>query len=133
MTAPETTIANGDSRSYWRAAREGLLELQRCDACGHVQFPPRVQCAKCWSEAVAPFDASGKGTIESFTIVRRAPLPAFRDKVPYVIAAVTTEEGPRVIANLLGDDALDVLIGDAVEVVFEADANGDVLPQFRRI
>lgn len=131
MDTHESKIANGDSRSYWQAAREERLELQSCPDCGHVQFPPRVQCAECWSEDIAPLTASGKGVIEGITIVRRAPLKEFREKAPYAIVAVTTEEGPRIISNLVGNGALEAKIGDAVEVCFEANADGDVLPQFR--
>lgn len=131
MNAPASRIANGDSQSYWNAAREGRLELQACPDCGHVQFPPRVQCASCWSDRIAPVDASGKGTIEGLTVVRRAPLKEFRDKAPYVIVAVKTAEGPRLVTNLVGEGALDAKIGDAVEVCFEENGDGEVLPQFR--
>ncbi len=124
-------IANGDSQSYWQAAREGRLELQSCTECGHVQFPPRVQCASCWSDAIAPLTASGKGVIEGITVVRRAPLKEFRERAPYAIVAVTTEEGPRLVTNLVGEGALEAKIGDAVEVCFETNADGDVLPQFK--
>lgn len=131
MTAPVSRIANGDSQSYWNAARDGRLELQACPDCGHVQFPPRVQCANCWSENIGPKEASGRGTIEGLTVVRRAPLKEFREKVPYVIVAVKTAEGPRIVSNLLGEGALDAKIGDAVEVCFAENAEGDALPQFR--
>ncbi len=124
-------LANGDSNGFWAAAAEGRLEFQRCTACAHVQFPPRVQCGRCWHDALEPVISIGTGTIESVTVVRRAPLPAFRDRVPYAIVAVRTAEGPRMMSNLVGDRALDAAIGDAVTVVFEADAEGRVLPQFR--
>lgn len=131
MNAETSRIANGDSESYWQAAQDGRLEFQQCEECGTIQFPPRVQCSNCWSDRIAPVAASGAGTIEGITIVRRAPLKEFREKVPYAIVAVKTAEGPRVIANLLGDGALEAKIGDAVEVCFEENPHGDVLPQFR--
>jgi len=124
-------FANGDSLSYWQAAREQRLEFQRCEKCQHIQFPPRVQCSKCWSDEITPFNCSGNGVIESVTIVERAPLPQFRDKVPYAVVAVATAEGPRMITNLVGEGALDARIGDAVTVCFEADANGNMLPQWQ--
>lgn len=125
-------LANGDSEAYWRGAREGRLLLQSCRNCGAVQFPPRGQCARCWEADLEWTEASGEGAVESFTVVSRAPTPSFRDRVPYVVASVQLQEGVRMITNVIGDDALAVQIGDRVRVAFEANAEGDVMPQFRR-
>lgn len=130
----EMTLANGDSREYWKGTAEGRLLFQKCKSCGAVQFPPRHHCATCWEADLDWVESTGKGKVESFTIVRRAPLPAFRDKVPYVVGAVLVEEGPRMIATIVGDGALDVRVGDDVTVGFEPDATGgNVLPVFRRV
>lgn len=126
-------LENGDSREYWAGAREGKLRFQRCDQCDATQFPPRYHCATCWSDTLSWVDVSGRGHVESFTTVRRAPLNSFREKVPYVIGAIVTAEGPRMITNIVGSDALDVQIGDEVEVDFTSDDAGNILPQFRRI
>ncbi len=123
---------NGDSKPYWDAAREGRLVFQRCCACGEVQFPPRHHCVSCWESDIEWIQSSGLGKVESFTIVRRAPTSVFRDKVPYAVVAVKVEEGPTMITNLIGEDALDVRIGDAVQVDFVEDAGGNVLPQYKR-
>lgn len=126
------SLANGDSAEYFAAAAEGRLVFQKCNDCGAVQFPPRHHCTTCWEADLAWVDASGKGKVETFTIVRRAPLPIFRDKVPYVVASVIVEEGPRMITNIVGDGALDVQIGDAVSVSFEPSTEGETLPVFQR-
>ena len=126
------SLANGDSAEYFAAAAEGRLLFQKCPHCGSVQFPPRHHCAICWEADPSWIESSGRGRIESFTIVRRAPLPAFRDKVPYVVASIIAEEGPRMITNLIGDDALEVSIGDPVIVAFEPASDGETLPRFRR-
>jgi uncharacterized OB-fold protein len=126
-------LANGDSEVYWAAARERKLVLQKCRHCGATQFPPRHHCATCWEAELDWVESAGRGTVESFTIVRRAPLPEFRGQVPYVVVAVRLEDGPRMLTNLAGDDALAVGIGDAVGVDFAENGRGDVLPQFRRV
>jgi uncharacterized OB-fold protein len=126
------SIENADSKPYWEGARQGRLMMQRCGACRHVQFPPRYLCAKCWNGDLAWTQCSGRGTVESFTIVHRAPTPEMRGNVPYVVAAILIDEGPRMMTNIVGPNALDVRIDDAVTVVFAPDAHGRVLPQFSR-
>ena len=126
------TPANADSAPYWNGASESRLMLQHCPACGSFQFPPRHHCASCWRPEPDWRESMGSGCIESFTVVRRSPLPAYRDSVPYVVVAVILDDGPRMITNLVGDDALDAEIGDRVAICFVDDATGRKLPQFRR-
>ncbi len=102
------------------------------EGCGHVRFLPSHLCPRCWGTEVEWFAASGKGEVATFTIVHRAPSPEFAGRAPYVIALIDLEEGPRMMANILGDDALAVEIGDAVRVCFEERGDGAALPQFRR-
>ncbi len=128
-----STPTDADSKRFWEGVREGRLLFQKCGSCGAVQFPPRYHCATCWSEELGWIESTGKGTIESFTIVHRAPTPAFGEKVPYVVAAIVVDEGPRMIAGILGEDALDIRIGDSVKVEFCEDGAGRVLPQFHRV
>jgi uncharacterized OB-fold protein len=133
MTTQSPALANGDSLEYWKGAREGRLLFQKCGACGSVQFPPRHQCSACWETDLEWIESAGTGTVESFTIVRRAPIPAFRGKVPYVVAAILVDEGPRMITNVVGEDALEVAVDDRVEVIFPQDGDAAALPQFRRL
>ena len=121
-----------ETAPYWNAAREGRLLLQRCVDCRRVRFYPRTLCPGCWSDRAEWTEASGRGRIHSFRIIRRPPAPAFTALLPYVVALIDLEEGPRMMANVVGDGALDVAIDEAVTVTFER--RGDVtLPQFTRI
>ena len=126
------SIVNADSVEYWKAASEGQLLFQKCLACGAVQFPPRHHCATCWKGELEWIKSGGMGVVESFTIVRRPPLPELHDMAPYVVASVIVEEGPRMITNIIGNGSLDVQIGDPVMVTFCDDGAGHALPQFRR-
>ena len=125
-------IVNPDSQAYWDGARNGRLMIRKCKACGVLHFLPRYLCPACWSRDLEWIQSSGRGTVHSFTIIRRAPLPAFTDRVPYVVALIELEEGPRMMANILGEDALATGIGDAVEVCFEERGDGAKIPQFSR-
>jgi uncharacterized OB-fold protein len=57
--------------------------------------------------------------------------PAFAADVPYVVAVVETDEGVRIVTNLLGVDPGDVGLGVPVAVEFETRPDGVVYPQFR--
>ena len=130
QSAHPEPFVNADSEPYWSAAKEGRLVLQKCKDCGHLDFMPRHVCPACWSENRTWVDAQGTGIVHSFSIVHRAPLPAFRADCPYVVALIELAEGPRMMTNIVGDGALDVAIGDPVDLCFE-DRGDTCVPQFR--
>lgn len=123
-------VVNADSKPYWDAARAGRLVIRKCRDCGEVHFMPRHLCPSCWSDQMDWVDAKGTGTVHSYTVIHRPPLPEFTG--PYVLAMIELAEGPRMVSNIVGDDALSVAIGDPVEVTFEDRGDGAMLPQFRR-
>jgi uncharacterized OB-fold protein len=125
-------VSNADSLPYWNAARERRLVIRKCKACGALHFMPRHLCPVCWSDQLDWIDAKGAGQIHSFSVVHRASDPAFASRVPYVIALVELDEGPRMMANILGADAMLVAIGDRVHVTFEDRGDGALIPQFER-
>jgi uncharacterized OB-fold protein len=126
-------IVNADSAPYWEGARNDTLLLQRCGDCGTLRFFPRLLCTECGSDHTDWTEVSGRGTVHSFTIVHRAAFPEFQAQTPYVVALIDLEEGPRMMTNIVGDDALSVEVGDAVTVVFEdRGSEGAKVPQFRR-
>lgn len=124
---------NADSAPYWEGARNDKLLLQQCSDCGTLRFFPRYLCTECGSDNTDWVEAAGRGTVHSFTVVHRAAFPEFQERTPYVVALIDLEEGPRMMTNIVGADALEVAIGDAVTVAFE-DRGGDgaKVPQFRR-
>lgn len=120
-----------DLEPYWRAAAEGRLVAQACGACGRLRWPPRPACAGCGSLANAWHEVSGRGRVYSWTVIGRAMLPGFEDRVPYAVVIVEAEDDPRIrfVGNLLGpSDRL--AIGAGVEVDFET-VGGVALPQWR--
>jgi uncharacterized OB-fold protein len=130
-------VPDAETKPFWDAAAEGKLLYQHCTACGHDYHYPRARCPRCWSDRVEWREASGKGTIYTYTIVRENPVPPFRDRVPYPVAIVELAEGPRMMSAIV-DTPLDTLhIGMPVEVVFEREgadesgAGGIVVPRFR--
>jgi len=111
-------VPEPEAEPYWAAARDGRLVVQQCQACGHRQLYPRQHCLVCRGE-VTYIEASGRGTVYSFTVIRQNYSRPFRDWVPYVVALVDLEEGPRVMTNVVGCDPGDVQVGMAVRARFE--------------
>lgn len=123
------------SAEYWRGAREHKLRLQRCVSCRSFNHLPSLRCPRCSSEELTYEDVSGKGTIYSYTVVNEPPAPGFRGRTPLVIVAVEIAEQPHlfVTTNLVDVDPAEVVIGSAVEVLFEELAPGYTVPQFRLV
>lgn|SRR5690606_32353077 len=125
-------IENADSQPYWEGARQNKLLIRKCKECSTFHFMPRHLCPECWSDQLEWVESAGTGSIHSFSIIRRASLAAYSEKTPYVTALIDLDEGPRMVTNIVGDDALSAAIGDRVSVVFEDRGDGARLPQFRR-
>jgi uncharacterized OB-fold protein len=116
---------------YWEAAKKHELHIQKCHKCGKYVFYPRGHCPQCFSSDMEWVKVSGKGKIYTYTICQRPAGPAFSKDVPYNIAMVDLDEGPRMMTNIVGCRNEDIKIGMPVEVVFE-DVTGTVsLPKFK--
>ena len=118
------------SAGFWAATAEGRFLVQRCGACGETIFYPRINCPACGSTDLGDVDASGRGTVFTYTIARRPTHRAFAEAGPYVIAIVELEEGPHVTTNIVGCDPDEVTIGMPVELVFGEVVDGTALPFF---
>lgn len=118
------------SRPFWEAAAEGRLLFQECPVCGHRQFYPRALCTACGADPVWA-EASGRGTVHTYTIVRQYGGPPFRDELPYVVAVVELEEGIRMLGNVTDCPVDDVAVGMPVEAYAVAAAEGVGVPFWR--
>jgi uncharacterized OB-fold protein len=118
------------TRPYWDGVARRELRLQTCLACAHAWHPPLPICPRCHSERIEWRPVAGGGTVYSFTVAHHAVHPAVVGKVPYLVALVTLDEGPRVVSGLPGVPFADVRIGMRVRLRFEEIAPGVVLPQF---
>lgn len=124
---PLVTSAN---EAFWKATADGRLVLQRCSSCGTVAWPARRHCPSCWTETLVEFDASGRGKVYSFTVVRKGRMD-FKDAGPFVVAYVELDEGPRVMTNIVECEPDEVEVEMAVEVVFHDTGHGNALYRFR--
>ena len=105
---------------FWQAATEHRLVVPRCTSCGTFRLPPSPFCFNCRAQEVEWIDHDGAGEIYSFTILHRAGRPGFDADVPYVVALVELEEGPRVLTRIADVEPNDVRIGQPVRAAFVA-------------
>lgn len=126
IEVPEPDDVTGE---WWEATREHRLLVQVCDACQHVQHPPRAVCTKCGStEHLSGRESSGASSVDSWTEVHRAPRPGV--EVPYVVARVRLVEGPILLSRLLGEAPW--AIGEPLAVGWLDLDDGRALPVFHR-
>jgi len=120
-----------DSQPYWDGLKEHKLKLQKCANCGKIRHYPRPVCDSCWSMEVDWIEASGKGTVHSWTVSHHAFLPAYKKELPLILVTVDLEEGVRMNSQLRDSKPEDLKLGMPVEVIYE-DATDDLtLPMFR--
>lgn len=125
-------MADADTARFWQGLREGKLLLQHCDDCRHVQYYQQALCRACGSENLTHRPASGRGKVHSFSVVHRAPGPAFKADVPYAVLLVELAEGPRMISTYVGGDPAEVTFDMDVMLMCEKVSDEVTLPRFRR-
>jgi uncharacterized protein len=115
------------ARSYWEGAAQGRLVLQRCGRCGRIRHYPQLLCGVCYSFDVEDVEASGDGTVHTWTVAHHAFHPAVTSEIPYVLVTVDMDEGVRVLGRFRSGD---LRLGLPVRIVFERGADGVPLPVF---
>ena len=124
-----------EAKPFWDAAAQQQLRIQRCQDCQAWVWTPRPVCNECGSDKVDWTQMSGKGTVYSFTVIRqiagRAASSAFAPDVPYVVAWVDLDEGPRMITNIIGFPVENVTLGMKFTVQFEKASDKVWLPKFK--
>jgi uncharacterized OB-fold protein len=118
------------SEPFWQACRRRELLVQRCGDCGSYVFYPRAICPSCGSPTLTWHPVSGRGTLFTFTVARRPTHRRLASRVPFVIAVVELEEGPRMTSSVVDCDVETLRIGQPVVVDFE-DLGEAVVPVFR--
>ena len=124
-------ILNDENRPFWEACREHKLRMQQCDACGHVRFPINHVCPRCLDQAFHWQALSGRGTVFAYVVFHQVYNQAFAQDVPYNVALVQLEEGPRMYSNVVGVAVDAVKVGDALEVSFDRVTDEVTIPRFR--
>jgi uncharacterized OB-fold protein len=125
---PEPSI---DSQPFWDNLKNGRLTFQTCANCGQVRHYPRPVCEACYSMESDWTEASGKGTLYSWTETHHPFHVAFRGETPYILATVDMAEGVRIQSLLLGASVGELALGLPVETVLHRATEDVTLPLFR--
>jgi len=116
---------------FWGSVREGAMKLPYCGSCKELFFHPRPMCPKCWAEISEWRAISGRGKLWSHVVMRFPVLRgAWEERLPYTVAFIELEEGPRVLSNIVDCKPEQIKEGMAVEVVYR-ERDGQHLYLFR--
>jgi len=112
-----------ETREFWKAAAAGRLLVKHCPDCRRNHYYPRTVCPHCFGAHTQWLESTGRGTIYSFTVMRRA-------KEPYALAYVTLDEGVTMMTNVQGCEPEAIAVGMRVAVRFVATPEGPPVPMF---
>jgi uncharacterized OB-fold protein len=129
VTRPLPDLDDALTGPHWRAASAGRLEVQRCDTCDELRWPPAAICPECLAVGGTWSALSGDGQVWSVATYHRAFHPGLKGDVPYRVALVELAEGPRMVTNVRDD----VDAGDAVRAVFDEVAPKTALIRFELV
>lgn len=133
MAAKPAPKPTPETQAFWDGARAGELRIQRCAACRQFYFYPRPFCPRCASPEVEWVAISGRARLHSYVISHR-PAPGFEEEVPYTIAVVTLEEGPRLMTNIAGVECTPEKLELDMELDVTFQQRGDqFVPVFRPV
>lgn len=119
------------ARPYFEAAKQRKLVIQQNKDKGNYLFYSHYFDPEHPEDELEWVEASGRGKIHTFSIVRQHPHPYFANRVPYVYAVIELEEGTRLISNVITDDVESVKCEMPVIVDFEDLDDEFALPVFR--
>ena len=117
-----------DNAWWWEMAAEDKLGIQCCSQCQTLRHPPRPMCGECGATEWHALEASGKGTVCSFTVLRHPQFPGY--DYPLIIVLVDLEEGTRLTSQLVDCEPEDVSFGMPVTMKIQEDPDGFKLPVF---
>jgi uncharacterized OB-fold protein len=118
------------TQPFWDATRVGKLTVQCCGQCGKLRFPPATICDNCLSAEATWVPVSGRGTVWSFCEFHRLYFKGFEPDLPYNVALVRLDEGPRMYSNIVGIPTAEIKVDMRVKAVFEPVTDAVTLVKF---
>ncbi len=122
------------TQGFWDAANEGRLAVQNCTTCNRLQFPAQAACDECGSgDSLEWKQVSGRGKIYNYGVVHDCPIALLKEDLPFNLAVIMLDDDSEILmySHLPGIPVDQVPVGAAVEVIFEATANGQMVPEWK--
>ena len=116
---------------FFAGGATNSLMIRHCFDCDAFIQPGARICPMCLGEDLDWRTASGKATLHTFGIMHQRYHPGFEPEIPYNIAVVELEEGPRLFTNVVGCPNGDLKVGMKLAATFEQVSEGVYLPKFR--
>ena len=104
------------AKMFAEALKASKLLGLKCNKCGAYTVPPKKVCMECTSEDLEVVELSGKGQIQTFTVIR---VPPEGFEAPYIVGMAELDEGPWIMGNIVDvdpDEATMDLIGMRVKL-----------------
>ncbi len=133
MSAPPLPQLTGLAKEFYGFCKARELRFQRCSACSAWRHVPRERCGECGSASFRWEPSTGHGRIFTWVVAVRSMHPAFPSDPPIAPVVVETDEGVRLVSEVVDCPPGDLAIGMPVEVVYEDVTDQVTLPKFRRL
>ena len=124
-------LISSTNRPFWDALKRHELAMQKCNGCDLIWYPPSPLCPSCWSRAFAWTKLSGRGRVSSWVVFHQSYFKSFDADIPYNVVEVELDEGPRILANIVGTSNDKIRVGIPVEIVFDDVTEEVTLARFK--
>ena len=118
---------SAETQPYWDGLKSHRLVIQRCANCKQPRHYPRPMCEFCQSLDDEWFEASGNGTVHSWTVAHHPFHMGFKRELPYTVVTIDLAEGVRIMASMAGDQGAALAVGQAVTIGYQTLADDYVL------
>ncbi|PBB86894.1 OB-fold domain-containing protein [Mesorhizobium sp. WSM3876] len=135
MTEMDSILPVQDSVSavWFDAVKNGKLLLQRDPVSGGAQYYPRAHVVGAPDRQPEWVEASGAGTLYSYTIVKRSVHPQFASHTPFTLAIVELAEGPRMTSWIVDVPEDEIHCDMKLTVVYREIHPGLIMPCFTKV
>lgn len=114
------------TRPFWEGLQDHKVRIQYSPSTAQWVFYPRLLAPRTLADDLEWREIPGRGHVYAFTIARYPTAPAWKDKLPQILAVVQFDEGPRLTTEILNVAPEQVQVGMRVRPVFCDDPHGGV-------
>ena len=128
----EKPLPNPDENTqpFFDGLKQHKLLLQYFPSADHYQYPYSDRCYKDWSTDWEWRESAGNGEVYTWVRMHQLYHPSWKAEIPYTLAVVQLDEGPRMHTNLVNVPVDDVHVGMRVKVHFDDVTDEFTLPKF---